>query len=423
MFINYEKEAEKNLQEIKRKKLFRDYPLISAIAGKAPYGINERTGEEIIIWGNNNYLGLSSHPKIIKAKIESVKKAGTSSSGTRNVLGTSKILNDLEKRIAEWHGKEKALVHISALDTNIGVLSALGRIFKSAVFLSDEANHASIIDGIRISRSAKYIFKHNDTADLEKKLKEIRSASDERPIIIALESVYSMSGDKAPLKEIVKLKKKYNALLYVDEVHAIGVFGERGTGLAEELNILDEVDLICGTLGKSLGSSGGYVVGSSNMIEFLRHNSRNFIYTTALAPDSAAAALEAISILDSAEGKALRKKHLQAIDDFKKVLKKYKIDFLQNEAHIVPIIIGDEQRTSLIARDLLNEHNIAVTPLFSPTVPIGSARLRVNPTPNHTKKMAEDFAKALSKLLKKYSDVKAVANDSDSWNKNKKRRK
>ncbi len=413
MFINYDKEAERNLLEIKRKKLFRDYPLISSIAENAPYGINEKNGNKVIIWGNNNYLGLSTHSKVIAAKINTVKKSGTSSGGTRNVLGTSKILNDLEMKIASWHGKEKALVHISALDANIGVLGALGRIFKNAVFLSDENNHASIIDGIRISAASKYIFKHNDIAGLENKLKEIRTASDERPIIIVVESVYSMSGDKAKLKEIVELKNKYNALLYLDEVHAIGIFGKRGTGLAEELGLLDDIDLICGTLGKSVGSAGGYVTGSTDMIEFLRHNSRNFIYTTALSPDTAAAALAAINIIDSAEGTELRDKHKKVIREFKKVLKKHNIEFLNNEAHIVPIIIGDEQRTSLIASDLLNEYNIAVTPLFAPTVPIGSARLRVNPTPNHTKEMAEEFGAALSTLFKKYSDTKLVANTNE----------
>ena len=411
MYINYEKKAAEAVSEIKRKKLFRDYPIISAIADKPPYGINEKNGKEIILWGNNNYLGLSQHPKIIAAKIAAIKQHGAGSGGTRNVLGTTKYLDDLESKIAKWHKKEKALVHISALDANIGVLAALGKYFQNCVFISDESNHASIIDGIRASGASKFVFKHNNVKEIEQKLSEVRGLSDSCPIIIVIESLYSMSGDIAPLKEIIALKKKYNALLYVDEVHAAGVIGKTGAGVAEELGVEADIDIICSTLAKSIGCTGGYVTGSSNMIEFLRHYSRNFIYTTALSPDSAAAAIKAIEIIESDEGRNIREKHKQSVSHLKAALKKYDINYLENGTHIVPIIIGDEARTTKISKDLLDEFNLAVTPIFAPTVAVGSARLRVNPTPNHTREMAEEFASALSILLKKYSDIKTIAND------------
>ncbi len=411
MFINYEKKAAEAVSEIKRRRLFRDYPIISAIADKPPYGINEKNGKEIILWGNNNYLGLSQHPKIIAAKIAAIKQHGAGSGGTRNVLGTTKYLDDLENKIANWHKKEKALVHISALDANIGVLAALGKYFQNCVFISDESNHASIIDGIRASGASKFVFKHNNVKEIEQKLAEVRGLSDSRPIIIVIESLYSMTGDIAPLKEIIALKKKYNALLYVDEVHAAGVIGKTGAGVAEELGVEADIDIICSTLAKSIGCTGGYVTGSSNMIEFLRHYSRNFIYTTALSPDSAAAAIKAIEIIESDEGRNIHEKHKQSVGHLKAALKKYDINYLENGTHIVPIIIGDEARTTKISKDLLDEFNLAVTPIFAPTVAVGSARLRVNPTPNHTKEMAEEFASALSILLKKYSDIKTIAND------------
>ncbi len=420
MFIDYEKKAEEALKEIKRKNLFREYPVISVLADEPPYGILESDQRKILIWGNNNYLGLSNNSEVIKAKVEATKAHGSGSSGTRNILGTSKYLDDLEKKIAQWHCKEKALLHISALDANIGVLSALGKQLPNCIFLSDLANHASIIEGIKSSGANKYIFAHNDLIDLENKLKEIRSVSDSRPIIIVIESVYSMDGSKAPLKEFAELKKKYNALLYVDEVHAIGVMGPTGAGLAEEFGLSDEMDIICGTLGKAVGTSGGYIAGSRNMIEFLRHYSKNFIYTTAMAPDNAAASLKSIEIISSEEGKILRKKQQQAVSDLKNSLKKNGINYLENETHIVPVIIGDEQKTSLIAKDLLEIYNIAVTPIFFPTVNVGGARLRINPTPNHTKKMADEFADALKFLLEKYKDlgpVKNIANDDESCDK------
>lgn len=411
MFINYEKKAAEAVSEIKHKKIYRDYPVISVISDRPPFALNEKNGKEVILWGNNNYLGLAQHPEIINTKINAIAKHGVGSSGTRNILGTSKILDELENRIASWHKKEKALVHISALDANIGVLGALGRFLQNAIFISDEYNHASMIDGIKASGASKYIFKHNNFVEVEKKLKEIRALSDSRPIIIAIESVYSMSGDITDLKKFIELKQKYNAFLYVDEVHAIGVMGSSGAGLSEKIGVENDIDIICGTLAKAVGCAGGYVVGSKNMIEFLRHYSRNFIYTTALSADSAAAAVKAIDIISGQEGRIIRAKHKDAVGNFKLMLDKYSINYLKNNSHIVPIIIGDESKTTSIAKDLLDEFNIAVTPIFSPTVPVGTARLRVNPTPNHTIKMSEDFASALSFLLNKYSSRKTVAND------------
>lgn len=411
MFADYEKIAGEKLAEIKRKNLFREYPVVNLLPENPPYGIIKTSDQQVTIWGNNNYLGLSAHPEIIKAKIEATKKYGAGAGGTRNVLGTSEILDELEKKIANWYGKEKALVHISALDANIGVLSALLKNFN-AIALSDEKNHASIIDGIKLSGSDKQIFKHNDLKDLEEKLINIRRVSDARPVVIIIESIYSMEGDLAPLKEIINLKNKYNALLYVDEVHAIGLRGEKGCGLAEEQNLLKQVDIICGTFAKAMGVSGGFIVGSHNMIEFLRHHSRNFIFTTAMSADNAAACLRSIEIISSSEGKALRKKHSEIVNETRLTLLSHGIKILSPKgSHILPLLIGDESRASKIAKALLEEFDIAVTPIFAPTVPANQARIRINPTPYHTTEMINKLAESLSNLLSKHQKNSVAEND------------
>ncbi|HCR85923.1 MAG TPA: 5-aminolevulinate synthase [Alphaproteobacteria bacterium] len=405
MFTNYNKLAENALNEIKRKGLYRNYPLISQSPENPPYGFNHKTDEKVIIWGNNNYLSISSHPDVIKAKIEAIKKYGTGSGGTRNVLGTSDILNELENRIAKFHNKEKAVIHNSALDANIGVLSALGKYFPNTIFLSDESNHASIIDGIRASGASKYIFRHNDLKDLEKKLIKIRNLSDTRPIIIVLESIYSMSGDIAPLEKVIELKKKYNAFIYLDEVHAIGVNGKNGSGVASELKLENEIDIICGTFGKAFGQIGGYIAANEVLCEFLRHYSRNFIFTTALPSDVAAACLAVLNIFESDEGEVLRSQHKQAVSNTKKYLKEYNIPFLDFGTHIIPVILNDEKRTSKIALNLFSNHKIAVTPIFAPTVSVGKARLRINPTPKHTEEMSKDLAIAISNEIKNNPEI------------------
>ncbi len=410
MFANYEKIAQEKLLEIKRKNLYRQYPIINLLPDNPPYAeyINGSERKIITIWGNNNYLGLAGNKEIINAKINATQEFGVGAGGTRNILGTSEILEKLENKIAKWFKKEKALIHNSALDANIGVISALLKNFN-AIAVSDEKNHASIIDGIRISGTDKQIFQHNNLTDLENKLANIRRISDSRAIIIIAESIYSMEGDFAPLKEIIALKKKYNAMLYLDEVHAIGVYGETGCGIAEKDNLLKDVDLICGTFAKAIGVIGGFVVGSENMIEFLRHYSRNFIFSTAMQPDNAAACLKAVEIISSIQGKFLRKKHQEIIKETRLTLQSYGLaNFSEilspDNSHIIPILIGNEAKTSIIAKTLLEEYNIAVTPIFAPTVPANLARIRINPTPFHTRNMITDLAEALSNLMIKFAD-------------------
>lgn len=420
MFVNYNKLAEKALNEIKRKGLFRNYPLISQTPENPPYGVNHKTNEKIIIWGNNNYLSLSNHQEVINAKIDAVKRYGTGSGGTRNVLGTSDILNELETRIAKFHNKEKALIHNSALDANIGVLAALGKYFSNCIFISDESNHASMIDGIKASGASKYVFKHNEIKDLENKLIEIRNISDSRPVIIVIESIYSMTGDIAPLKQIVALKEKYNALIYLDEVHAIGVNGTNGSGVASELGIKDSIDIICGTFGKAFGQIGGYISANEILCEFLRHYSRNFIYTTALPPDVAAACLKVLDIFEGNEGIIIRENHLKAVKNTKKYFREFNIPHLDFGTHIIPVMLNNERRTSLIARNLIDNHQIAVTPIFAPTVAVGKARLRINPTPNHTEEMSLNLAKAISSEIKNNPEIlfhKNYENDNTGVNK------
>ncbi|MDX1950122.1 MAG: 5-aminolevulinate synthase [Rickettsiales bacterium] len=410
MFVNYEKLASEQLLEIKRKNLFREYPIVNLLPNNPPLA-EVLSGDEkkiVTIWGNNNYLGLAGNSEIINAKISAIKEFGVGAGGTRNILGTSESLENLENKIANWFRKEKALIHNSALDANLGVISALLKNFN-AIAISDEKNHASIIDGIKISGADKQIFKHNDLSDLENKLANIRRISDSRPIVILAESIYSMEGDFAPLKEIISLKKKYNAMLYLDEVHAIGVYGENGCGIAESQNLLNEIDIICGTFAKALGLIGGFVVGSKNMMEFIRHHSRNFIFSTAMQSDNAVACHKAIEIISSIQGRFLRKKHQEIIKETRLTLKSYGLSqnseiLSPDNSNIIPILIGSEAKTIAISKALLEEYNIAVTPIFAPTVPVQQARIRINPTPFHTRKMITDLAEALSNLLIRFSD-------------------
>ncbi len=424
MKSNYEQIAAEKLFEIKQKGFYRKYPEISQIAGESPYGLNHKTGEKVIIFGNNNYLGLSQNEQIKHAKIEAIKEHGAGSSGTRNILGTSKILADLELKISRWQGTQASLSFISALDANIGTLSALGKNFNDTIFLSDEKNHASIIDGIKLSGKAKYIFRHNDIDELESKLREIRSISDSRSIVIVVESLYSMEGDFAPLKKLIELKSKYDALLFVDEVHATGVFGKSGAGYAEHIGLHKDIDVTCGTFAKAMGVTGGFISASKNMIDLIRHTARNFIFTTSPSPDVASACLKSIEVVSSSEGRNLRVKLFDKVEFLKSCLKKSQIEFIENQSQIVPIVFGDEIKTSLIAKDLMEEFYFAVTPIFYPTVEVGKARIRINVTPNHTEKMIIDLVGAIKKLEIKYADIdtKSVAEndnfcDKDSVNK------
>lgn len=406
MFTNYENITQNKLNEIKRKGFYRNYPIISQIADNPPYGINSKTDELVTIFGNNNYLGLSNNKEIIEAKINAIKTYGAGSSGTRNILGTSKPLVDLENNISKWQNKESSLVFISALDANIGTLAALGRNLENTIFLSDQKNHASIIDGIKLSGSSKYIFKHNNLEDLENKLKEIRSASDSRAIIIVVESLYSMDGDFSPIEKITKLKNKYNALLFVDEVHANGLYGKKGAGYIEQLGLSKQVDIICGTFAKAMGVSGGFISTSENMAEFIRHEARNFIFTTSPAPDVAEACNASLRVVSSEEGELLRSKLFKNVADLKIKLKKAKIEYLDNNSQIIPIIFGDEKKTSLIAKSLMEEYKFAVTPIFYPTVEAGKARIRINVTPNHTEEMISELVVAIKFLVKKYEHLR-----------------
>lgn len=420
MFNNYENLIRNKLSEIKLKGFFREYPVISQLSETSPYGINHKTQEKVIIFGNNNYLGMNQHPDVIKAKINAIKKFGVGSGGTRNILGTSYSLNKLEEIVSKWQNKEATLVHISALDANIGTLAALGKNMQNTIFLSDEKNHASMIDGIKLSGASKFIFRHNDLKELEKKLIEIRSASDSRSIVIAVESLYSMDGDFAPLKELVDLKKKYNAFLFVDEVHANGIYGKGGAGYVEALGLSKEVDVISGTFAKAVGVTGGFVSGSKGIIEFFRHESRNFIFTTAPSADNAEAIMKSVKILSSKEGDELRKRLFKNVDYLRKKLRESFIKFENNKSHITPIIYGNEERTKNIAQELVEKHNMAVTPIYYPTVPAGYAMIRINVTPYHNKKMIDKLCTTLSILQKKHksSGNKKVAENDNSCDKN-----
>jgi 5-aminolevulinate synthase len=403
--IDYKKYTAENIQSLQDKNIYRKYPVINYDISNPPYADlvednnDAKKLRKVVVWGNNSYLNLNANKSLIKAKIEATKLYGCGSGGTRNILGNNSACELLEKQISEWYGKALALTHISALDANIGALYALGKYLPKTIIFSDERNHASMIDGIRLSKADKYIFKHKDLNELEEKLREVRSLSEDRAIIVAVESIYSMDGDIFPLEELVKIKKKYNFLIYLDEVHAVGLYGNKGSGIAEQIGVLENIDIICGTFGKALGVQGGFICGEKNIIDFIRHYSRNFIFTTSPSPDSLVTVSKAIEIVSGGEGEKLREKLFENLRYLKQKLNELEIKFIDNQTHILPIILGSEEKTKEVASKLMSDHNIAVTPIFYPTVPINSARLRINITPDHNQKLCDDLVRALKELL------------------------
>jgi 5-aminolevulinate synthase len=340
---------------------------------------------------------MSAHPDVMAASIASIKENGVGSGGTRNIGGNNSAIVDLEAEIANLHNREAALVFTSGYVANDAALTALARILPEIVFFSDESNHASIISGIRASRVEKHIYNHLDMASLEEKLS---SVDINRPKAIIFESVYSMDGLLSPMKKIIDLAKKYNALTYVDEVHSVGLYGKGGAGLADELGIADQIDIIQGTFAKAYGTIGGYVSGNKNLIDAIRLSAHSFIFTTSLPPSIAEAARKSITHLKHSNKE--RELLKDRVETLKKSLDKSGIKYFKNESHIVPIMIGDPFLSAKISKKLLDEHSMYVQHINYPTVPKGTERLRITITPHHTDAMIDNLT---SSLLKVFEDV------------------
>lgn len=346
--------------------------------------------KNVINWCSNDYLGMGQHKDVLDAMRTALDTAGAGSGGTRSISGTTHFHVALEMELARLHKKQSALVHSSAFVANEWTLISLKKIIPDLEFVSDSENHNSIIQGIVNSGAPKHIFRHNDLEDLESKLLAVSGT----PCVV-FETVYSMDGDVGLVSDICDLAEKYNALVYCDEVHAVGLYGEHGAGWLEKIGMLDRIDIICGALGKAYGGHGGYIAGHSVVIDAIRSVSAGFIFTTSISPVMCAGALASIKILKGDEGRQLRKKHQENATLLKTLLREANIEILENDTHLVPVMIRDAVRCKKISDILLRKHDIYVQPINSPTVAVGTERLRFAPTPLHTESMIYDLIQKL----------------------------
>lgn len=353
--------------------------------------------KNIVNWCSNDYLGMGQNEHVIQAMHSALDQTGAGSGGTRNIAGTSHYHVTLEKELANLHKKESALLFTSAYVANEWALIALARIVPNICFISDNKNHASMIMGIKHSRADKKVFKHNDMYDLEQAL-QVCEMEDKIPCIV-FESVYSMDGDVAPIRDILDLADKYKAMTYIDEVHAVGLYGDTGAGYCEKLGVSERVDIINGTLGKAFGVQGGYITGDSLVIDAIRSVASGFIFTTSTSPTICAGALASIRYLR--DHPSLRERHQERALFLKELLKKANIPVHPNCCtHIVPVMVNDAFKCKEASDRLLNEYGIYIQPINSPTVDVGTERLRIAPTPYHTDIMMIELVEALKEVLK-----------------------
>jgi 5-aminolevulinate synthase len=359
---------------------------------------------DVTVWCSNDYLGMGQHPAVLEAMHEALDRCGAGAGGTRNISGTNHYHVLLEEELADLHGKEAALLFTSGYVSNWASLGTLGARLPGCVILSDALNHASMIEGMRHARCEKVIWKHNDVRDLDAKLAAIEPG---RPKIVAFESVYSMDGDIAPIREIVEVAEKHGAMTYLDEVHAVGLYGPRGGGVAEAEGLMDRIDLIEGTLGKAFGVVGGYITGSSALVDFIRSFASGFIFTTALPPAVAAGARASIRHLKASDIERQRQRAMVA--KLRARLDAIGIPHLPNPSHIVPVMVKDPVKCKMLSDILLDDWGIYVQPINYPTVPKGTERLRITPSPVHDDADLDHLVRALGQLWSQCALSRAVA--------------
>ena len=394
--MDYHAILEEQVDRLKSENRYRHFVELERVTGQHPYARwhNGSSYRDIIIWCSNDYLGMGQSAHAIEAMRSAVSEHGTGAGGTRNISGTSSSIVALEDELSALHKKERSLVFTSGYVANEASISALIALLDNPVVLSDSMNHASIISGIRYGRGDKLIFKHNDLAHLEEQLQSLPL---ERQKIIIFESVYSMDGDISPIADIITLAKKYNAMTYLDEVHAVGMYGAEGGGIAQRENVEQDIDVIQGTLGKAFGAMGGYIASSDVLCDAVRGYGSGFIFTTAMPPALAEAALASIQHLrHSSQERSLQ--HKQA-NYLKQLLKEKQLPAMNSTTHIVPIMVGDASLCSEISWTLLQEHGLYIQPINYPTVPRGTERLRITPGPLHTNAMVEELVDALDQVF------------------------
>lgn len=397
--MNYENFFEQKISALRDEGRYRVFANLERNAGNFPLADchQDDVVNKVTVWCANDYLGMGQHPVVLNAMHETIDKCGAGAGGTRNIAGTNRAHVLLEKELADLHGTESALIFSSGWVANMTTLSTLGSMIPNAVLLSDSYNHNSMIEGMRHTSCERVVFKHNDLLDLEQKLIAIGS---DRPKIIVFESLYSMDGDIAPIKDICDLADKHGAMTYVDEVHAVGLYGKRGAGIAERDGQMHRLTIIQGTLAKAFGVVGGYIAGSSSMCDFIRSYGNGFIFSTAMPPAVAAAARASIQYLK--QHNELRERHQERAATLKRLFLEAKLPVMDNPSHIVPVLVGDPVLCKQACDDLLSNHGIYVQPINYPTVPRGTERLRFTPSPLHSD---EDMAHLVDAMCQIWSSL------------------
>jgi len=394
--MDYNAHLDQALNRLHQEGRYRTFIDIEREKGNFPHAVWNKpdgTQQPITVWCGNDYLGMGQHPVVLAAMHEAIDATGAGSGGTRNISGTTVYHKRLEWELADLHGKEAALLFTSAYIANDATLSTLPKLFPGLIIYSDALNHASMIEGVRRNGGAKRIFKHNDVAHL----RELLAADDPAaPKVIAFESVYSMDGDFGPIKEICDLADEFGALTYIDEVHAVGMYGPRGAGVAERDGLMDRIDIINGTLAKAYGVLGGYIAASAKMCDAVRSYAPGFIFTTSLPPAVAAAAAASVAHLKTDQ--ELREKHQTQAKILKTRLKAMGLPIINHGSHIVPVIVGDPVHTKKLSDMLLEQFGIYVQPINFPTVPRGTERLRFTPSPVHGPKEMDTLIRGMDQL-------------------------
>ena len=393
--MDYENQFRRHLESLHQEGRYRVFADLKRRCGAYPVAdhFTETGTRDVTVWCSNDYLGMSQHPAVREAMHEAIDQVGAGSGGTRNISGTTHYHVELESELADLHNKEAALLFTSAYIANDATLSTLTRLIPGLQIFSDEKNHASMIEGIRHGGGPKHIFRHNDLEHLEELLQSVPL---DAPKLIAFESVYSMDGHIAPIGTVCDLADKYNALTYLDEVHAVGLYGPRGGGIAELEGVMDRVDVINGTLAKGFGVMGGYIAASKACCDAIRSYAPGFIFTTSLAPAVAAGALASIRHLKRSEIE--RARHRERVQTLKSMLADVGVPVMDNRSHIVPVMVGDPVHCKAVTDTLLTHYGIYVQPINYPTVPRGTERMRLTPSPVHSDAQMAYLVESLREL-------------------------
>ncbi|WP_147103995.1 5-aminolevulinate synthase [Tateyamaria sp. syn59] len=391
--MNYTDFFKTELDTLRDSGNYREFAELERHRGTFPNATCHNGPGEVTIWCSNDYLGMGQHPDVLTAMHNALDRTGAGAGGTRNISGTTHDHVQLEAELADLHGKDSALLFTSGYVANWATLGTLGARIPGLTILSDALNHASMIEGIRHSKTARQIWKHNDLADLEAKLAALPLNA---PKLIAFESVYSMDGDIAPIAQICDLADRYNAMTYLDEVHAVGLYGPRGGGIAEREGLMDRLTVIEGTLGKAFGVMGGYIAADATLCDFIRSFASGFIFTTALPPTVAAGAAAAVRHLKSSTTE--RTGHQTRVAEVRARLDAIGLPHIDNPGHIIPVMVGDPVKCKFISDTLLRDHRIYIQPINYPTVPKGTERLRITPSPVHSAADVDHLVSALETL-------------------------